>query len=47
VDAGYLPNKLRLSTEISSGTQMPKTGGPMTSSELTKIRTWIEDGAPK
>ena len=47
VDAGYLPNKLRISTAISSGTQMPKSGGPMTSTELAKIETWIEEGAPK
>jgi hypothetical protein len=46
VPQSYLMNKL-LGVNICSGTQMPKTGGALSSSEINTISAWICEGAPK
>jgi hypothetical protein len=46
VPQSYLMNKL-LGINICSGTQMPKTGGALSSSDINTISSWICEGAPK
>jgi stigma-specific protein Stig1 len=46
VPQSYLMNKL-LGIDICSGTQMPKTGAALATSEINTISAWICEGAPK